>query len=159
MCEQVVARSGVSARHSFVKALLHVWCETERTAMLMQREYAGRGGESSGKLRYVLMLLRLSHTLLLSPYNVFVFFLSLFSAFLPICHSDFLPFLFSAFVPLCLCAFLPLCLSDFCLSACRYGKGAGGGGGCDHGAHSGRRGGGKTHFLRAVPKRCGRMWQ
>ena len=44
MFMQVVARSGVSARHSFVKALLHVWCETERTAMLMQREYAGRWG-------------------------------------------------------------------------------------------------------------------
>ena len=82
MCVQVVARSGVSARHSFVKALLHVWCETERTAMLMQREYAGGGGGSFGEPVFVLMLI--------SAYNVFAFIIFLFSALLPI--AAFLPF-------------------------------------------------------------------
>lgn len=35
----VVARHGVSKRHSFSQCILHVWCETQQTADLMQREY------------------------------------------------------------------------------------------------------------------------
>eukprot|EP00897_Mesotaenium_endlicherianum_P000978 jgi/Mesen1/10881/ME000935S10222 len=35
----VVARSGVSSRHSFMKAVLHVWCETKQAALLLQSAY------------------------------------------------------------------------------------------------------------------------
>ncbi|KAG0584149.1 hypothetical protein KC19_3G189300 [Ceratodon purpureus] len=37
----VVARDGVSKRHSFCKCILHVWCETQRTAEIMKTMYAG----------------------------------------------------------------------------------------------------------------------
>lgn len=37
----VVARHGVSKRHSFSQCILHVWCETQETASIMQREYDG----------------------------------------------------------------------------------------------------------------------
>ncbi|XP_057823422.1 uncharacterized protein LOC131035699 [Cryptomeria japonica] len=36
----VVARDGVADRHCFSQCILHVWCETERTAKLLQAEYA-----------------------------------------------------------------------------------------------------------------------
>lgn len=37
----VVARDGVSKRHSFSNCILHVWCETQRTAEIMNSMYAG----------------------------------------------------------------------------------------------------------------------
>eukprot|EP00250_Pteridium_aquilinum_P008991 c18363_g1_i1 orf=2-1942(-) len=37
----VIARHGVSKRHSFSQCILHVWCETQQTASIMQREYNG----------------------------------------------------------------------------------------------------------------------
>lgn len=37
----VVARHGVSKRHSFCQCILHVWCETQETASIMQQEYDG----------------------------------------------------------------------------------------------------------------------
>lgn len=39
---QIVAWSGVSARHSFHRAILHVWCETARIAGLMQQMFPGQ---------------------------------------------------------------------------------------------------------------------
>jgi len=38
---QVVAREGVADRHCFSQCILHVWCETERTARLLEAEYLG----------------------------------------------------------------------------------------------------------------------
>lgn len=35
----VVAREGVADRHCFSQCILHVWCETERTARLLEAEY------------------------------------------------------------------------------------------------------------------------
>ncbi|KAH7387330.1 hypothetical protein KP509_16G017100 [Ceratopteris richardii] len=35
----VVARHGVSKRHSFSQCILHVWCETQQTVRLLQKEY------------------------------------------------------------------------------------------------------------------------
>lgn len=37
----VVARHGVSKRHNFSQCILHVWCETQHTALIMQQEYEG----------------------------------------------------------------------------------------------------------------------
>lgn len=36
----VVARDGVADRHCFSQCILHVWCETERIAKLLEAEYA-----------------------------------------------------------------------------------------------------------------------
>jgi hypothetical protein len=36
---QVVARHGVIKQHSFLQSILHVWCETQRTANIMEAEY------------------------------------------------------------------------------------------------------------------------
>jgi hypothetical protein len=38
---QVVARHGVIKQHSFLQSILHVWCETQRTANIMEAEYRG----------------------------------------------------------------------------------------------------------------------
>ena len=38
---QVVAWSGVSSRHSFQRAILHVWCETARIAGMLQAKFTG----------------------------------------------------------------------------------------------------------------------
>ncbi|KAJ7570252.1 hypothetical protein O6H91_01G111700 [Diphasiastrum complanatum] len=37
----VVARHGVTRRHSFSHCILHVWCETQETAKIMEAEYKG----------------------------------------------------------------------------------------------------------------------
>eukprot|EP00850_Spirogloea_muscicola_P022922 SM000318S12224 [mRNA] locus=s318:82405:84183:- [translate_table: standard] len=39
LCGLVVARQGVSLLHSFCMCVLHVWCETRRTAKMLQAEY------------------------------------------------------------------------------------------------------------------------
>eukprot|EP01018_Ginkgo_biloba_P011303 Gb_31383 [translate_table: standard] len=36
----VVAREGVADKHCFSQCILHVWCETEKTARLLEAEYA-----------------------------------------------------------------------------------------------------------------------
>jgi hypothetical protein len=38
---QVVARHGVMKQHSFLQSILHVWCETQQTANIMEAEYRG----------------------------------------------------------------------------------------------------------------------
>jgi len=38
---QVVARDGVKKKHSFQRCILHVWCETQRTAEIMETKYKG----------------------------------------------------------------------------------------------------------------------
>eukprot|EP00249_Psilotum_nudum_P018375 c26774_g1_i2 orf=324-2075(-) len=37
----VVARHGVTKRHSFSQCILHVWCETQQTAKILEQEYDG----------------------------------------------------------------------------------------------------------------------
>jgi hypothetical protein len=36
---QVVAQQGVAASHTFLTSILHVWCETARTASILQQVY------------------------------------------------------------------------------------------------------------------------
>ncbi|EFJ15258.1 hypothetical protein SELMODRAFT_422943 [Selaginella moellendorffii] len=50
----VVARHGVTDRHSFSQCVLHVWCETTTTAKLLQAQYKGmRPSQNFRKIPFV----------------------------------------------------------------------------------------------------------
>lgn len=44
----IVSRNGVTKKHSFYRSILHIWCQTDRIALLLKKAYASFDIEDYG---------------------------------------------------------------------------------------------------------------